>query len=85
MNCFLSGEVFEEVKSCTLVKILPLVFDDSEDKRLGAGAEESDAPGCNYHHPGSGSLLYRVDGGERSGDADESKQVRVELRSLTPV
>ena len=83
VNCFLSGEVFEEVKSCTLVKIFPLMFDDSEDKSLGAGGEESEAPGNDHHHPGSGSLLDRVDGGERSGDADESKPVRVGLRSLS--
>ena len=76
-NCFLSGEVFEEVPSCTLVEIFLLVFDDSEDKSLRAGGEESEAPGYNHHHPGSGSLFDRVDGGERSGDADESEPVRV--------
>ena len=77
VNCFLSGDVFKEVESCTLVKIFLLVFSDSEDDSLGAGGEESEAPGYNYHHPGSGSLFDRVDGGERSGDADESEPVRV--------
>ena len=65
--------VFKEIKSCTLVKIFLLVFDDSEDESLGAGGEQSEAPGYNYHHPGPGSLFDRVDGAERSGDADESK------------
>ena len=77
VNCFLSGEVFKEVPSCTLMKIFPLVFDDSEDEGLGAGGEESEAPGDNYHHPCPGPLFDRVDGGERSGDADEPKPKRV--------
>ena len=77
VNCFLSGEVFKEVPSCTLMKIFPLVFDDSEDEGLGAGGEESEAPGDNYHHPCPGPLFDRVDGGEGSGDADEPEPSRV--------